>query len=248
MMVRRLRVFRRAAIGAALVAVAGCEVAKSSNPLSPSVAGPIPGVSISAPRTLEPGPGWDISTEKQLTLLIENASTSGQRPLTYRFEIATDADFRSMVFARDNIPPGEGGRTSVTLSDRLEHGRTYYWRARAEDGANKGPFAAAVHFRMYTPTSFEPPVALEPIGGVRLGTRRPSFKFRNAPRSGPVGAVQYQLQVARNDSFTDIVAIVQQSEQPNETTIAPTLELGWDRVHFWRVKAFDGATDRKSVV
>jgi len=235
-----VRVFRGAASVLAVALVVGCEASKSSNPLSPSVAGPIPGVSISAPGLLEPGAGWERTTEQPLTLLIENASTSGPRPLTYRFEIATDADFQSAVFARDNVAPGEGGRTSVTLQDRLEHGRTYYWRARAEDGANKGPFAGGVHFRMFTPVSMEPPVALEPIAGARINTRSPSFRIRNAARSGPAGSVRYQLQVARNDAFTDGVVVVEQSEQPHETTITPTLELGYDRVHFWRVKAFDG--------
>jgi uncharacterized phage protein (TIGR02218 family) len=40
-------------MGLALVA-GGCEQAKSANPLSPSIAGPIPGVNISAPSLLEP--------------------------------------------------------------------------------------------------------------------------------------------------------------------------------------------------
>ena len=35
-----------------LAAVAGCEVDKSENPLSPSIAGPIAGVEITAPRAL----------------------------------------------------------------------------------------------------------------------------------------------------------------------------------------------------
>jgi hypothetical protein len=41
----------------AIVCVAGCETAKSANPTAPSVAGPIPGVNITAPRPLEPGAG-----------------------------------------------------------------------------------------------------------------------------------------------------------------------------------------------
>ena len=34
--------------------VMGCEQVKSANPLSPSIAGPIPGVNITAPQSLEP--------------------------------------------------------------------------------------------------------------------------------------------------------------------------------------------------
>ena len=39
------------------------------------------------------------------------------------FEVASDADFNSKVFARSNVPPGEG-RTAVQV-DRLDIGRAY---------------------------------------------------------------------------------------------------------------------------
>jgi hypothetical protein len=92
----------------------GCAAEKSENPLSPTVAGPIPGVEISAPRTLEPGGGQLIAADRQpVTLLLENASSNGPRPLTYIFEVATDAGFNSRVFTRDAIAPGDGGRTAA---------------------------------------------------------------------------------------------------------------------------------------
>ena len=50
-----------AALCAALTfALAGCEAQKSSNPLSPSVAGPIPGVNITAPKLVEPAQGFKV--------------------------------------------------------------------------------------------------------------------------------------------------------------------------------------------
>ncbi|MBI4485647.1 MAG: hypothetical protein HY655_06510, partial [Acidobacteria bacterium] len=64
------------AVAAAVVSLTACEASKSSNPLSPSVAGPIPGVEISAPKILEPISGTKIAIDKQpVTLLIENASS-----------------------------------------------------------------------------------------------------------------------------------------------------------------------------
>ena len=64
------------------VCLAGCEAAKSANPTAPSVAGPIPGVNITAPRALEPYAGSTLafSGEPQ-TLLIENAGRSGPHHL-----------------------------------------------------------------------------------------------------------------------------------------------------------------------
>src|SRR5579864_4109006 len=92
---------------------AACAADKSSNPLSPSVAGPIAGVGISAPQTLQPAAGSRISTDQQpITLTVGNATTTGVRPLTYVFEIAVDASFANLVFSRDGIPPGATGQTS----------------------------------------------------------------------------------------------------------------------------------------
>ena len=87
---------RLALIFAATLTVTACESTKSANPLSPTVAGPIPGVNITQPKLLEPGSGWEVNADKQpLTLLIENASSNGVRPLSYLFEVANDPNFRS---------------------------------------------------------------------------------------------------------------------------------------------------------
>src|SRR5688572_24678953 len=79
--------------------------------------------------------------EQPIRLVVQNATTNGVRPLTYTFEVSSDANFSSKVFGRSGIAPGDG-RTSVQI-DRLEIGRAYYWRAWAEDGANTGAIATA---------------------------------------------------------------------------------------------------------
>ena len=136
------RVFAALGCVIAVFSLTACEASKSSTPLSPSVAGPIPGVQISAPKMLEPQTGSKIAIDKQpVTMLIENAGSTGPRPLTYTFEIATDTGFSNKVFTRDGIAQGDGGRTSLRMSDALATGHTYYWRVRAEDGANTGPYA-----------------------------------------------------------------------------------------------------------
>ena len=123
-----------------VLTVAGaCETSKSSNPLEPSIAGPIPGVTITPPRLVEPAAGREIEAEEPpVTLVVENASTNGQRALLYVFEVATDAGFSTIVFSRESVTQGANGRTSLTLPERLASGRSYYWRARAYDGANTG--------------------------------------------------------------------------------------------------------------
>src|SRR5437764_12286732 len=92
------------AVFLAAFSAAGCQVSKSSNPLSPSVAGPIAGVNIGRPNALEPGQDWQIFMRDQpLKLLFQNVTSSGVRPITYTVEIATDAGFSSVVFKRTGI-------------------------------------------------------------------------------------------------------------------------------------------------
>src|ERR1051325_8495649 len=86
-----------------LAALAGACVgaSKSSNPLSPTVSGPLPGVDISAPNPVAPSDGTRISVDEQpITLTLQNASTSGVRPLSYLVEIAVDAGFTNKVFSK----------------------------------------------------------------------------------------------------------------------------------------------------
>ena len=191
------------------VTVGGCVGAeKSSNPLSPSVAGPIPGVNITPPTPLEPRDGVNIAVDQQpLTLLLENAGTNGQRPLSYVFDVATDTGFTNKVFTREGIAPGDGGRTALRLPDPLASGRTYYWRAQALDGANTGPHSPAAHFRIFTPIVIEKPTPESPVDNVRIDSLQPEFKIGNAPRSGPVGGIRYVLELSDTDSFANKIAI-----------------------------------------
>jgi hypothetical protein len=228
---------------AAVLSLTACQASKSSNPLSPSVAGPIPGVNITPPKPLDPTAGTKIAVDKQpLTLMIENASTSGVRPLSYVFEVATDAAFTNKVFARDSIVPGDGGRTALRLPDPLATGRTYYWRARAQDGANTGDFSTAANFNVFTPIVIGAPSLVAPAPNGTVDSLRPIFTVANATRSGPVGAITYQIELASSDSFANKIAAWTAPEQANQTTLTPPQDLVAGTVYFWHVRAADPTT------
>ncbi|MQA31143.1 MAG: hypothetical protein GEU82_15135 [Luteitalea sp.] len=224
----------------AVVFAAGCAAEKSENPLSPTIAGPIPGVEISAPKTIEPGRGQLIAVDRQpLTLLLENAASNGPRPLTYAFEVATDAGFSNKVFTRDAIAPGDGGRTALRLPDALGTGLSYYWRAKAEDGANTGPYSSAANFNVFTPVVIDVPGLIAPINNVSVPDLTPEFRLRNAPRSGPAGPITYTLELADNDAFASKFAVWQFDEHPEETKFAAVASLLPGRPYFWHVRASD---------
>ena len=224
-----------------LASLAGCEITKTENPLSPSVAGPIPGVEISAPKLLEPAVGALIPGDRQpITLLLENASSNGQRPLNYAFEVATDAGFSNLAFVREGISPGDNGRTALTLPNALGTGRGYYWRAKAQDGANTGPYSAPVAFTVFTPVSFDKPGLVAPVAGVKVATLSPEFRFVNAPRTGNPSLVSYVIEVATNGAFAGIIAAWQFPEQPGETKFTAPSPLPAGLSFYWRVRAFEG--------
>jgi hypothetical protein len=237
------RTFAIGILCAAAITSGGCEARKSSNPLSPTVAGPIPGIDITTPKILEPRNGDRIAVDKQpLTLLIENASTTGVRPLWYDFDIATDAGFTTRIFTREKVTPGEGGRTSLRLPDALATGRTYYWRARAADGANAGSFISA-SFDVYTPIVIREPGLVAPQANSTVTTLRPELRVTNAPRSGPVGAITYLFEIASDSSFANRVAAVTTAESGGQTAITVTANLKYNTVYYWHVRAFDPTTN-----
>jgi hypothetical protein len=224
------------------VVITACTASKSSSPLSPTVAGPIPGVSISAPKMLEPAPGALIDRTKQpITLLLENPSTTGVRPLTLLVEIAADAAFSNKVFSRDGLTPGDGGRTSVRLPDSLAAERTYFWRARAEDGANAGPYSVAADFNVYTPIVIEEPTLVSPAPNSTITGLRPRFVFANASHSGPVGPISYVIELADSEAFIRKAAVAI-PEQPSQTSYDTPTDLAYGTVYFWHVRAYDATT------
>ena len=228
---------------AAAMAISACEASKSSTPLSPSVAGPIPGVDISAPKILTPISGTKIAVDQQpVTLLIENGGSTGQRPLTYLFEVATDANFNNKVFTRESVAPGDGGRTSLKLPDPLATSRTYFWRARAADGANTGPYSSASDFNVFTPIVIDLPTPVAPAANATVDSLRPKFTITNASRSGPVGAITYLTELADIDAFSNKIATWTAGEQPNQTLLDLPTDLAYSKVYYWHVRAFDPTT------
>jgi len=221
----------------------GCVGAsKSSNPLSPTVSGPIPGVGISAPEPMAPNEGARIPVDQQpVTLTVQNATTTGVRPLFYRIDIATDTGFTNKVFSRDNIAPGADGRTSLRLPDALTPERSYYWRAQALDGANEGPISRFQNFTVFTPIVIGRPVAISPAGNVTIAGNRPTFVIGNAPRTGPAGAITYTIEISQSESFSDPMRWTV-GESAGQTSFAQPQDLAAGKQFFWHVRASDPTT------
>lgn len=230
---------KMAATLAAVVCLAGCEAAKSANPTAPTVAGPLPGVSITAPKPLEPGAGTQLTfSAEPPTLLIENAGSSGVRALWLQVEVGTDAGFQQVVHSADRLTPGDGGRTAYRLPEPLGAGFTYYWRSRAQDGANTGPYSTVSTFTVVPPVVIDPPTPTAPTGTV--STNRPDFRVTNGNISGTTGVV-YRFEVSTVADMSNLSAIV--TAVPGNGTTTTTLgELPYSTTFYWRVYGSDGST------
>ena len=226
---------------AGLLLLVGCESAKSANPTAPSVAGPIPGVNITAPRALEPFAGQKlVFSGEPPSLLIENAGTNGARAISLEIDVATDPNFTQLVHHNENVPLGDGGRTRYRLPAPLAAGYTYYWRSKANDGANSGPYSIASSFVVIPPTVIGAPIAVSPSG--KLGTNQPDFRVTNGAISGTSG-VGYRFEVSRSADFTQIVAIVTVPVNGNGTTTMTMGTLPYETTYFWRAKGSDGTAE-----
>jgi hypothetical protein len=226
---------------AAAVVLSACQMEKSSNPLSPQLAGPVEGVVISTPNLLEPGQDWELRTRDQpVKLLFQNADTNGVRPLKYSFDVAADAAFKNIIFARTGVEPNAAGVTQFQLPDRLAAG-TYWWRTRAEDGANTGPYSETKSFNVLAEVVMAPPIPSMPNNGAVLNDITPEFRVKAGERSGITAEIEYIVQVANNSSFSSIAAIFTTKESWPETRIDNGYAFLHDKTYYWRVRAWHTA-------
>jgi hypothetical protein len=211
-------------------------MSKSSNPLAPTVAGPIAGVVITKPNALEPGQDWQIKMRDQpVKLMIQNADTSGVRTISYTFEVASDAAFTQIVFKKTGVPAGNT-ITTLQLPEPLPTGRTYWWRARAEDGANTGDYSKTVSFVALAPVVLGTPAGLAPIGTITTTT--PEFKVNGGGKTGPYERVILTLQVANDQGFTSIAATFV-TDDGGMRIINEGYNFLNNKTYYWRVQARD---------
>src|SRR5262245_8975744 len=229
-----------AVCGLLLLSLGACQTSKSENPTAPTVAGPIAGVTISAPVLLEPSQGFKFKENEQpIRLVVQNATTNGARPLSYAFEVATDSGFTAKVFSRAGVAPGGDNKTSIQI-DRLEIGRSYFWRAWAEDGANTGT-AASAGFDIFPRASVAAPSPVSPVNNEQIATTSPTLRAANAAIVGPVGFLGYEFQIATDQAFTQLKAAGIVNEGAGQTTFSSS-PLPNGSSLFWRVRASDGET------
>jgi hypothetical protein len=145
----------------------------------------------------------------------------------YQVQVATEAAFSSLIVNDSSL-------TSITASQlttpALAANTMYYWRVRAVNTVigveNFSAWSLVRTFR----TKLSPPTAISPIGGVTVGSLKPTFDWNDV-----TGATGYTIQVSRNTSFTPLVVNVTISTATSIYT--PTTNLPAGTTLYWRVRA-----------
>jgi hypothetical protein len=224
------------------VGAAGCDVAKSESPTSPSVAGAIAGVTISTPTMVDPPAGKRFEvTQLPVTLTVQNSTTNSQRTVKYVFDVASDAGFTTKVVDAVSVAQDGSGKTKYTVDKGLETGKTYFWRVKADDGANQSAVAAAQDFSVYT-LSISTPVLIFPTANQRLAsTDTPvTLTIQNSTTNGEA-ALRYIFEVATDPAFNARVYLADVAAGGNDRTqLRIDMNLESNRIYYWRAKATDG--------
>ena len=143
---------------------------------------------------------------------------------TYEVQVSTTPDFSRLVAERNATEP------TTTLSE-LDIDQTYHWRVRGRNASGPGPWSASFSFT----TLPAPPATVElgePEDGVTVQAALVSFIWASLP-----GAERYDLQVARDDQFVDLVA--DEAELTRAVRTLGPFEPGTR--YYWRVRATNAA-------
>jgi len=119
----------------------------------------------------------------------------------------------------------------------LPTGRTYWWPARAEDGANTGEWSKAVNFVAVAPVVLGAPTALSPSGSITVVN--PEFRVNTGGKSGPYERVVLNLQVANDAGFTSIAAIFVNDDNGGQKIINEQYSFLPNKTYYWSVQAKD---------
>src|SRR5581483_1793704 len=85
------------------------------------------------------------------------------------------------------------------------------------------------------------PVLVSPAVNTTVTSLRPRFTVINAPRSGPVGAISYLLELSDSSTFATKVSWTF-AEQASQTSFDTPTDLQPSKVYYWHARAADPTT------
>lgn len=172
------------------------------------------------------------------TLSVHNATDLDKDVLTYEFEVYADAAMTNPV-ARASSVTETAQITGWEIPVSLTENQTYYWRARAYDGALHGDWMSLAAFMVNTANDAPgAPKLSSPSEGGSVTTLTPTLAVMNAadPDSDNL---TYEFEIYSGASLVTATSGV--TEEPSGvTTWTPGTDLIDNTVYQWRARAYDG--------
>jgi hypothetical protein len=179
---------------------------------------------ISQPTLVWPANGAKINNT---TPTLDWTDVSDPSGVIYRLQVANSSGFTYLLVDRTNLTVSQF--TTGTLSPG-----TYYWRAKAVDGAgNDSGWTATWSFTIDT-TAPGVPTLLLPANGAKTNNNTPAFSWSVV--TDPSG-VSYIIQIDNNSDFSSPEVNVSGLTSSAYTTGAALA----DGTYYWRVRVVDGA-------
>jgi len=150
-----LHPIRGLAVLVAIIGGAGCEAARSANPVAPSSSGAPAAATITEPAAVASPARIDAPTAMAPSgrlnhntpdFFVTNGAIEGASGVVYFFEVSKTADFTEIA-AVVSAPVNDTGITMMSLGS-LAYGGTYYWRARGSDGSTESDYSNTLSFTL----------------------------------------------------------------------------------------------------
>jgi photosystem II stability/assembly factor-like uncharacterized protein len=146
----------------------------------------------------------------------------------YQIQIDDDLTFSEPPFYQSGVL----GSLSHKPTSVLSVGQ-WYWRVRARDSAGAWSEWSEVRLLTILPPIPKSPTLLRPLNGNFINDSTPQFIWNPG-----IGAVSYELQVSKNQSFTAGSLIINEQTSDLYYTMTSPLREG---AHFWRVRGINSA-------
>jgi hypothetical protein len=201
------------------------------------------GITITTPVMVSPTVNQQFKfADQPLTLTVKNAAQTGSSPLTYSFEVATDAAFANKVYSKDGVTEGSGGQTSLKIDTLAGPGaKNYFWRTRASTANTQGLYSSGRAFAIGPQVVIGAATLVAPAAGATLGDKG-SLTVSNASVTGPAGQIVYRFEVSDSNAFTNLVFASSVNQTSGSTSASMTAKLVTNGNYFWRVQVSDPTT------
>lgn len=186
----------------------------------------------SAPVVDAPGEG-QVVPDTTVTLAVANAQDPERQNLEYWFELDEVNSFDSPA-KQASTAIAEGTSTTNWTVEGLERGRTYYWRAKADDGSAQGPWVTS-SFRVYTDAQPPAQPTLDnPAPDAWVEVLNPTLSVH--PVTDPNGDdVSYEFELYTDEAMTETL----DRATVDALNWTPSQPLANHQYYTWRARAVD---------